>query len=419
MRLASRTQAIAPFFAMELSKQAQALAAGGADVIKLNIGEPDFTAAPDVVAAMQAALAGQKTQYTAALGIAPLREAIAQHYWQVYGIRVPARRIVVTAGGSAALLLACAALVEPGDEVLMADPCYPCNRHFVGTYGGTTKLIATDATSRYQLSAQSVAAHWGERSRGVLLASPANPTGTALSPAELAALCAVVKAKGGYRIVDEIYLGLSYPAEGGTLHPQASAQANARHSVLSFDDGAVVVQSFSKYFNMTGWRLGWMVVPDAMLGAVEALAQHLFICPSALAQHAALGCFTADSLALYEQRRAAFQARRDYLVPALRGLGFGVPVMPDGAFYVYADISALARFGTAVADGVNLAGGAGKTGFNDSSAFAQQLLMQAHVAVTPGLDFGIAAPQQHVRFSYANDLTQLKLAVERIGRWLK
>jgi aspartate/methionine/tyrosine aminotransferase len=386
MRLAARTRSIAPFFAMELSKQAQALSAQGKDVIQLNIGEPDFTAAPAVLAAMTTAVKAQKTQYTAALGLQPLREAIAQHYWDLYGVRVPACRIVVTAGASAALLLACAALVEVGDEVLLADPCYPCNRHFVGVHGGTTKLIATDASTRYQLSAAAVAAHWGERTQGVLLASPANPTGTSLAYDELGALCAAVKARGGYRIVDEIYLGLSY--DTGEF---------GRRSVLALDPDAIVVQSFSKYFSMTGWRLGWMVAPEPLVPVLETLAQHLFICPSAPAQHAALACFEAESLAIYEQRRAAFKARRDYLVPALRDLGFGVPIMPDGAFYVYADIS---KFST------------------NSQQFAQDLLQQAHVAVTPGLDFGIAAPQTHVRFSYANDLAQLQAAVERIGRFV-
>jgi aspartate/methionine/tyrosine aminotransferase len=387
MRLASRTQSIAPFFAMELSKQANALIAQGKDVIKLNIGEPDFAAAPAVQAAMIAALNAGKTQYTDALGIAPLREAIAQHYWDMYGVRVSANRIVVTAGASAALLLACAALVDVGDEVLMADPCYPCNRHFVGVQGGTTQLIATDASTRYQLSAAAVDAHWSQHTRGVLLASPSNPTGTSLTHDELGALCTAVKARGGFRIVDEIYLGLSYDNQGA-----------GRRSVLSVDNDAIVVQSFSKYFSMTGWRLGWMVAPEPLVPVLETLAQHLFICPSAPTQYAALACFEADSLMLYEQRRAAFKARRDYLVPALRELGFGVPLMPDGAFYVYADISKFS---------------------NNSSQFAHDLLHQAQVAVTPGLDFGIAAPQSHVRFSYASSMDNLQVAVDRMGQFLK
>jgi aspartate/methionine/tyrosine aminotransferase len=372
---------------MELSKQANALIAQGKDVIKLNIGEPDFAAAPAVQAAMIAALNAGKTQYTDALGIAPLREAIAQHYWDIYGVRVSASRIVVTAGASAALLLACAALVDVGDEVLMADPCYPCNRHFVGVQGGTTQLIATDASTRYQLSAAAVDAHWRQHTRGVLLASPANPTGTSLTHDELGALCTAVKARGGFRIVDEIYLGLSYDDQGA-----------GRRSVLSFDNDAVVVQSFSKYFSMTGWRLGWIVAPEPLVPVLETLAQHLFICPSAPTQYAALACFEADSLMLYEQRRAAFKARRDYLVPALSDLGFNVPIMPDGAFYVYADVSKFS---------------------NDSTQFAQALLQQTHVAVTPGLDFGIAAPQQHVRFSYASSMDNLQAAVDRMGQFLK
>ena len=311
MRLATRTTHITPFQAMEFSKAAALLQAQGKDVIQLNIGEPDFTAAPAVVAAMQAAVGNAQTQYSPALGLPALREAIAQHYQDLYGIAVAPSRIVVTAGASAALLLACAALVEPGDEVLMADPCYPCNRHFVGSYGGATTLIPTDASTRFQLTAALVDQHWSARTQGVMLATPANPTGTSIAFDELAAICAATRARGGYRIVDEIYLGLSY----GT----------ARRSVLECDPDAVVVQSFSKYFNMTGWRLGWIVAPEALVPVLERLAQNLFICASSPAQHAALACFEAQSLALYEQRRAAFQARRDYLVPALRDLSFGVP----------------------------------------------------------------------------------------------
>jgi aspartate/methionine/tyrosine aminotransferase len=368
---------------MEFSKAAQQLSAQGADVIQLNIGEPDFTAAPAVVSAMQVAVGNAQTQYTPALGLPALREAIAQHYQEVYGVTVAPSRIVVTAGASAALLLACAALVEPGDEVLMADPCYPCNRHFVGSYGGTTQLIPTDASTRFQLTQALLDQHWSPRTQGVMLATPANPTGTSIPFEQLAAICASAKARGAYRIVDEIYVGLTYDG--------------VRRSVLECDPDAVVVQSFSKYFNMTGWRLGWIVAPEALVPVLERLAQNLFICASSPAQRAALACFESASLALYETRRAAFKARRDYLVPALQNLGFTVPVVPDGAFYVYADVS---RFS------------------DDSAQFARDVLHNAHVALTPGLDFGQQSPKQYVRFSYAADLSRLQLAVARLGSYL-
>ena len=283
-----------------------------------------------------------------------------------------------TAGASAALLLVLALLIGRDDELLMTDPNYPCNRHFVGVQGGTTQLIATDASTRYQLSAAAVAAHWGDRTRGVLLASPANPTGTALAPNELTALCAAVKARGGFRIVDEIYLALSYDG--------------VRRSVLSVDDDAVVVQSFSKYFGMTGWRLGWIVAPEPLVPVLETLAQHLFICASTPTQHAALACFEPDSLALFEDRRAVLKARRDYLVPALRDLGFGVPIVPDGAFYVMVDAAPL------------------MTRFADDSALALYLLDHG-VALVAASSFGGSAG---FRISFAADDAVLAEAMRRM-----
>lgn len=384
LRLAQRTQHITPFQAMEFSKAAAVLRQQGHDVISLNIGEPDFSAAPAVVAAMHRALDAGLTQYSPALGIAPLRRAIAKHYADHYQVDVSPERIVITAGASAGLLLTCAALVEHGDGVLMADPCYPCNRHFVSSYGGHAQLVPTDASTRFQLTAAHINQHWQANTHGVMLATPANPTGTAVPMGELSAICNAVKSRGGYRIVDEIYLGLSYD--------------EPCRSVLSVDPDAIVIQSFSKYFNMTGWRLGWIVAPEPLVPVLERLAQNLFICASTAAQHAALACFEPDSLALFETRRLAFKARRDYLVPALQALGFGVPIVPDGAFYVYADISAFS---------------------NDSAQFARDVLQHAHVALTPGMDFGQHAPKQYVRFSYATDKVLLEEAVQRLKAYLK
>lgn len=394
MKFSTRADKIEPFYVMEVAKAAQQLAKevanGPEPMIFLNIGEPDFTAPAQVQQAASACIAQGSTQYTNALGLEALREAISAWYQSRFGVDVPAQRIVITAGASAALQLACLALIEPGDEILMPDPSYPCNRHFVSAAEGTAKLIPTGAAERYQLSAEQVAAHWGEQTRGVLLASPSNPTGTSIDPAELRRIHEVVKAKGGITIVDEIYLGLSYEEAFG-------------HSALAISDDIISINSFSKYFNMTGWRLGWMVAPEAMVPVVERMAQNLFICASTISQHAALACFTPESIATFEARRAEFKARRDYFLPALKELGFGIDVMPDGAFYAWADCTPLCE----------------KLGVKDSWEFAYALMEKAHLAITPGRDFGTADTARYVRFSTANSMEQLQEAVRRMQQLFK
>ena len=391
MKFASRAQRIEPFYVMEVAKAAQQLArevAGSSQpMIFLNIGEPDFTAPPLVQEAADRAVRNGLTQYTNALGLEPLREAISAWYATRFGVDVPARRIVVTAGASAALQLACLALIEAGDEILMPDPSYPCNRHFVSAAEGRAVLIPTSAEERYQLSAAKVEAAWGPKTRGVLLASPSNPTGTSIAPDELARIHQVVCAKGGVTLIDEIYLGLSYEEQYG-------------HSALALGDDIISINSFSKYFNMTGWRLGWMVVPDAMVPVVERLAQNLFICASTIAQHAALACFALESIAEYERRRSEFKARRDYFIPELNRLGLTVPVMPDGAFYAWADCTQAAQ----------------RLGVHGSWDFAFELMRRAHLAITPGRDFGSADTARFVRFSTANSMAQLQEAVARLER---
>lgn len=394
MKFSTRAEKIEPFYVMEVAKAAQQLAKevanGPEPMIFLNIGEPDYTAPAQVQAAANACVAAGSTQYTNALGLEPLREAISAWYKTRFNVDVPARRIVITAGASAALQLACLALIEAGDEILLPDPSYPCNRHFVSAAEGVAKLIPTGAAERYQLSAEQVAAHWGEKTRGVLLASPSNPTGTSIDPVELRRIHDVVQAKGGITIVDEIYLGLSYEEAFG-------------HSALAISDDIISINSFSKYFNMTGWRLGWMVVPDAMVPVVERMAQNLFICASTISQHAALACFTPESIAIFEARRAEFKARRDYFLPALKELGFGIDVMPDGAFYAWADCAPLCA----------------KLGVKDSWEFAYALMEKAHLAITPGRDFGTADTARYVRFSTANSMEQLQEAVRRMQQLFK
>jgi aspartate/methionine/tyrosine aminotransferase len=389
MRIATRAQRIEPFYVMEVAKAASALArevAGGSrPMIFLNIGEPDFTAPPLVREAAERAIRDGATQYTQATGLEPLRERISAWYAERFGVHVPARRIVVTAGASAALQLACLALIESGDEILMPDPSYPCNRHFVSAAEGKAVLVPTTAEERFQLSAAKVEAAWGPRTRGVLLASPSNPTGTSISHDELARIHDVVRAREGVTLVDEIYLGLSYDTQFG-------------RSALALDEGIISINSFSKYFNMTGWRLGWLVVPEVLVPVVERLAQNLFICASTVAQHAALACFEPDSIAEYERRRAEFKARRDFFIPALGSMGLKVPVLPDGAFYAWADCSSVCE----------------RLGIEGSWDFAFDIMRRAHVAVTPGRDFGTAQTRNFVRFSTANSMAQLQEAAERL-----
>jgi len=393
MRISRRAEAIEPFYVMEVAKAAASLAREVADtdrpMIFLNIGEPDFTAPPLVQEAARRAIAEGATQYTQATGLEPLRERISAWYQSRFGVAVPARRIVVTAGASAALQLACLALIDAGDEILMPDPSYPCNRHFVSAADGRAVLIPTTAEERFQLSAAKVEAAWSARTRGVLLASPSNPTGTSIHPDELRRIHQVVTRKGGITLIDEIYLGLSHDPTFG-------------QTALALDDQIISINSFSKYFNMTGWRLGWLVVPEALVPVIERIAQNLFICPSTVSQHAALACFEPASLAEYERRRAEFKARRDYFIPALRSLGFDVPVMPDGAFYAWADCSAICR----------------RLGIEGSWDFAFEVMRRAHVAVTPGRDFGTADTHNFVRFSTASSMAQLQAAVARLRTML-
>jgi aspartate/methionine/tyrosine aminotransferase len=396
MRLAGRLDRIEPFYVMELAKAAAEVAAGplcdpargGRRMIRLNIGEPDFGAAPAVREAV-ARVAQGATPYTDALGLPALREAISRWYGTRFGLDIAPARIAVTAGASAGLQLACLALFERGDEVLMPDPCYPCNRHFVTAADATPRLLATGAAERFQLGAQQVRDAWTPATRGVLLASPSNPTGTSIAADVLGDIACFVRERGGVTVVDEIYLPLSYDERFG-------------RSALGLPDGLgddiVSVNSFSKYFGMTGWRLGWLVLPPALVPAVERLAQNLYICPSTLAQQAALACFEPASIAEFEHRRAVLKDRRDFIVPALDALGLTVPVPPDGAFYAWMDLS---RFHA------------------DSWAFAHELLQTAQVALTPGRDFGLAEPQRWVRLSFASSMDELEEAVARLREVLR
>jgi aspartate/methionine/tyrosine aminotransferase len=350
----------------------------------MEIGEPDFATPEPVVRAGIRALEQGTTRYTPAQGLPPLREAIAGYYRDRYGASVSPSRILVTTGSSAALMLACAALVDAGDEVLLADPGYPANRHFVRVVEGVPRSIPVDAASGYQLAPDHLQRQWGPRTCAALVASPSNPTGTLITTERLGEMAEIAHSKGGTLIVDEIYHGLVYGDDYTTA--------------LALSDDVVVINSFSKYFCMTGWRLGWMVAPQALVGELEKLAQNLYLAAPTPAQHAALAAFEPETLAILAARAREFKSRRDYLVPALRGLGFQIPVAPQGAFYVYAGCGALTR---------------------DSYAFARDLLEQAGVAITPGVDFGAHAPHRHVRFAYTQPIERLEEGVARIAQFLR
>ena len=381
--LASRMAHIEAFEVMEIQTLARQVEARGRDVIHLEIGEPDFTTPRPIVAAAQRALDAKPMFYTSALGLAELRAAIARFYRDRYEVDVDPARVIVTSGSSAALLLTFGVLLEAGDEVLLTDPSYPCNRHFVRTLGGVPKLIPVGPATRYQLNARLVEDHWSAHTRIAMVATPSNPTGTMVTAEETRAMAEVARRKGGFLLMDEIYHGLTYGVDAPTA--------------VAAGEDVFVVNSFSKYFQMTGWRLGWLVAPPRYVREIEKLAQNLFISPSTVAQHAALACFEPATIAIVEERRAELDRRRRFLIPALQSIGIKVPVEPQGAFYVYADVSGIAP---------------------DSFAFARDLLTQAGVALTPGKDFGHNEPERHIRIAYTQTIARLEEAIERIRRFI-
>ncbi|MGH8705207.1 MAG: pyridoxal phosphate-dependent aminotransferase [Burkholderiales bacterium] len=379
---ARRVAEIEPFEVMEVLSRAHALEAEGRRVIHMEIGEPDFTAPPQVVEAAERALRQGLTAYTASLGLPALREAIAAYYGERYGEAVAAERVAVTAGASGGLLLALALYVDPGDEVLVPDPGYPGYRHFVRTLEGVARPLAVSAATNFQPTLEMVRAAWGRRTLGLVLGSPSNPTGTQIAPSELARIARFVAAHGGVLVLDEIYRGLAY-------EDAPAAAAGLPGEVLR-------VNSFSKYFCMTGWRLGWVVLPRNRVRDFEKLAQHLFISPSAVAQQAALAAFRPDALAVLEGRREEFRRRRDFLLPELERAGLRVPARPTGAFYVYADCSAHGK---------------------DAKRFALRLLEREAVAATPGLDFGSNGTRRFMRFAYTRSMEDLREAAVRLARF--
>ncbi|MFM9972486.1 MAG: aminotransferase class I/II-fold pyridoxal phosphate-dependent enzyme [Burkholderiales bacterium] len=380
---ARRMQDIEPFHVMEVLQRARQLEQSGRRIAHFEIGQPDFGAPQAVIEAGIKAMREQHLGYTPALGLMPLRESIAAYYSSRYGVTVSPSCVAVTTGSSAALLLALSALVGPGDEVLLPDPCYPCARHLVSLCDARPMSMSTDESSAYQPTGDQVAAAWRDATRGVLLASPSNPAGSIIDAKELSAILSAAKSRSGFVIIDEIYADLVYDAKPVTA--------------LSISRDAIIVGGFSKYFCMTGWRLGWLIAPEALIREVEKLAQNLYVSPPALAQYAALAAFLPESLDVLEQRRTEFRERRDYLFHALRSIGFGIPLLPEGAFYLYTDCGGFTA---------------------DSEQFAKQLLEQSGVAVAPGLDFGHHRANSFVRFAYTRSRTEIEEGVDRLSQAL-
>jgi len=380
LNFADRMGEIAPFRVMELLARAKRLEAEGRSIIHMEVGEPDFTSPEPIIAAAQTALAEGKTHYTPALGLPELREAISGFYQDRYGEAVSPEQIVITSGASGALLLALGTILNPNEEVILADPGYPCNRHFVRFIEGKSRSIPVTSESAYQLNAELVAENWHSNTRAAMVASPSNPTGTIISQAELKAIYDKVARHNGYLIVDEIYHNLTY----GEQPPSA----------VNLGERTIIINSFSKYFSMTGWRLGWLVASREVVAEIDKLAQNLFIAAPTLAQYAALAAFKPETIAELEQRRITFQQRRDYLLPELQKLGFKISQNPEGAFYLYADCTAWGMSSTELAD---------------------RLLEEAGVGITPGNDFGDFRAEEHVRIAYTTSLEKLKEAVRRIA----
>lgn len=387
MKPAQRAASASPFHAMSIGARAREIEAQGEPVAKLSLGEPSFGAPPAVRQALSH-IAGQDLPYTPAEGLLSLRQAIAGFYRNHHEVQVDPERILITSGASSALLLATALTAEPGDDVVIADPCYPCNRELVASFGGRVVLASTFPETRYQLSVESMEAAWTPYISAVQMATPSNPTGTSIPYDELGRLCEAARERGAWRIVDEIYLGLADP----------DTQGRPARTVLATDPDAIVVSSFSKYFGMTGWRLGWLVVPEELVVPARNLAVNYFLCAPTPAQLAALEAFTPASLALCEERRVELVERRKMTLDRLRALGLDVPVEPDGAFYIYFDIS--------------------RTGLS-SWDFCMRALDEAHVALTPGRDFGVRTAETHVRLSYAASREEITEGLDRLEGFLQ
>jgi aspartate/methionine/tyrosine aminotransferase len=365
---------------MELLEKAQEMEGRGENIVHMEIGEPDF-ATPDIIreAAVKAVRDG-RTFYTHSLGLKELRERIAGHYAETRGVDVSPERIIVTSGTSGAFFLLCSVLLDAGKNFVISDPGYPCYKNFGVLFDANVVSLPVSEDSRFEITPDQVDGA-GIVPHLLMACSPSNPTGTEYGEDSLERLHSRVSSKGGVMAVDEIYSGLSYTGKW--------------RSALAVSDDIIVVDGFSKTYAMTGWRLGWIVVPPSLVRPMQKMGQNVFISAPTISQHAALRAF--DATEELENMKRKYVERRDYLFPRLRELGFGLSVVPDGAFYIYADIG---RWGM------------------DSMVFTERALNEAKVAITPGYDFGSYGAGSHVRFSYASDMDNLREGCRRLEEWL-
>ena len=381
--IAIRMQGISPFHVMDLLAQAKQLEAQGHDVIHLEVGEPDFPTPEAINLAAIEAIKKGKTKYTGATGLPELKVKISEYYQSRLGASVAAKNIIITPGASGALQLALSVLVNSNQKVLMADPGYPCNRHFVRLLDASALSIPVSADTDYQLTHDLIEQNWQQDIAAVLIASPSNPTGTLIDAVEMQKIIDLIEKKKGILLVDEIYQGLVYD--------------QADFSATSLSPRVFVINSFSKFFSMTGWRLGWLVVPDEFIEPVDRLAQNLFLAPPTISQYAALSAFDSNTLKVLDAQRDELNKRREFLLGGLKQLGFDISVKPGGAFYIYADVSKFT---------------------SDSFKFCNDLLHQSYVAITPGVDFGEYKANRYVRFAYTQNVEKLQMALDRIGDFL-
>ncbi|MFK5984644.1 MAG: aminotransferase class I/II-fold pyridoxal phosphate-dependent enzyme [Pseudomonadota bacterium] len=382
-KLADRLERIKPFYVMDVLAKAKEMQQQGRNIIHLEVGEPDFPTPEIIKNAGIKAIKDSELFYTPSLGIFELRKAIADFYQQRFSVPVNPENVVITTGASAALFMLLACLLNPDDELMLCDPGYPCNFNFAHFLSARINRVKVNQHSLYQLTAASVQQHWTATTRTVLIASPSNPTGTLISLIELKKIYNFVKQQGATLIVDEIYQGLVYELEAQTA--------------ASISSDIIIINSFSKYFQMTGWRLGWCIVPDSLLSSIDKLSQNLYLAPPTSPQWAAIAAFEKESIKILEQRREIFKQRRDFLYQQLLALGFKIPVKPSGAFYLYADCSQFT---------------------DDSKQFCYDVLQHTGVAITPGADFGNNNAEKYVRFAYTQDIQILAEAVTRIKKYI-
>jgi len=378
-RVSARGQ-VPPFYAMQMYVAALARQQAGLPVYLLNVGQPGTPAPSTVLAAAHKVLDTDRIGYTSALGIPELRDAIANHYRRTYGLDVARSAVVATTGSSGGFLLAFLAAFEPGDVVVLARPGYPAYRNMLTALGCQVVELPCGPATRFQPSVAALDA-LDVRPAGLVVASPANPTGTMVTPAELAAITTWCDANGVRLISDEIYHGITFSGEAS-----CAWQTSRR---------AIVVNSFSKYFSMTGWRLGWLLVPDELLDSVDRLASNFTLCPPTLPQHAAIAAF--DAYAELDANVEHYRANREFLLDRLPEIGLDRLAPADGAFYIYADVSKWT---------------------DDSLAFGARLLTETGVAVAPGIDFDPVDGGRHIRLSFAGDKAEIATAVDLLGEWL-